>query len=50
LAGLRQKRNSYEVGIGELAPHDLRRTAAKLCSSKGGELDGAYGCLWSVIP
>ena len=28
-----------QVGIGELAPHDLRRTAAKLCRSKGGELE-----------
>ena len=23
----------------ELAPHDLRRTAAKLCRAKGGELE-----------
>jgi len=28
------------IGIGELVPHDLRRTAAKLCRSKGGELFG----------
>jgi hypothetical protein len=28
-----------QIGIGELAPHDLRRTAAKLCRSKGGELE-----------
>jgi len=28
-----------QVGVGQLAPHDLRRTAAKLCRSKGGELD-----------
>jgi integrase len=28
-----------QVGIGELAPHDLRRTAAKLCRAKGGELE-----------
>jgi integrase len=28
-----------QVGIGELAPRDLRRTAAKLCRSKGGELE-----------
>ena len=25
--------------LGELAPHDLRRTAAKLCRAKGGELE-----------
>ena len=24
---------------GDLAPHDLRRTAAKLCRAKGGELE-----------
>jgi integrase/recombinase XerD len=24
---------------GELAPHDLRRTAAKLCRAKGGALE-----------
>ncbi len=28
-----------QIGIGELAPHDLRRTAAKPCRSKGGELE-----------
>ena len=28
-----------QIGIGELSPHDLRRTAAKLCRSKGGELE-----------
>ena len=28
-----------QIGIGELAPHDLRRTAAKLCRAKGGELE-----------
>jgi integrase/recombinase XerD len=27
------------IEIGELAPHDLRRTAAKLCRAKGGELE-----------
>ena len=30
---------AIQIGIGELAPHDLRRTAAKLCRSKGGELE-----------
>ena len=30
---------AQQIGIGELAPHDLRRTAAKLCRSKGGELE-----------
>jgi integrase len=28
-----------QIGIGELAPHDLRRTTAKLCRAKGGELE-----------
>jgi len=28
-----------QVEIVDLAPHDLRRTAAKLCRSKGGELE-----------
>jgi integrase len=30
---------NWQVGIGELAPHDLRRTAAKVCRSKGVELE-----------
>jgi len=34
---------AQKVGIGELAlelaPHDQRRTAAKLCRSKGGDLE-----------
>jgi integrase len=32
----------------ELAPHDLRRTAAKLCRAKGGELELPYGALWGI--
>jgi integrase len=28
-----------QIGIGELAPYALRRTAAKLCRAKGGELE-----------
>jgi integrase/recombinase XerD len=28
-----------QIGSGELAPHDLRRTAANLCRSKGAELE-----------
>ena len=27
------------AGISELAPHDLRRTCARLCHSAGGELE-----------
>ena len=28
-----------EVGVPGIAPHDLRRTCAKLCHSNGGELE-----------
>jgi integrase len=28
-----------EIGVTELAPHDLRRTCAKLCRAGGGELE-----------
>ncbi len=28
-----------KIGIRELAPHDLRRTCAKLCRSAGGDLE-----------
>jgi integrase len=28
-----------EIGIPSLAPHDLRRTCAKLCRAAGGELE-----------
>ena len=28
-----------KAGIGKLAPHDLRRTCARLCQQAGGELD-----------
>jgi integrase len=27
------------LGLGNLAPHDLRRTCAKLCRASGGELE-----------
>jgi site-specific recombinase XerD len=33
------REDAQQIGIGELAPHDLRWTAAKLCRSKGGELE-----------
>ena len=33
-------RRSYEhAGINNLAPHDLRRTCAKLCGKSGGDLE-----------
>jgi integrase len=30
---------AVEIGVEELAPHDLRRTCAKLCRKRGGELE-----------
>jgi site-specific recombinase XerD len=33
------KEFAARVGIGQLAPHDLRRTCARLCHSAGGELE-----------
>jgi site-specific recombinase XerD len=33
------KRCACRVGIANLAPHDLRRTCARLCHSSGGELE-----------
>jgi integrase len=33
------KKCAQRAGIGRLAPHDLRRTCARLCHSAGGELE-----------
>jgi integrase len=33
------KHYAKSIGIGRLAPHDLRRTCARLCHSAGGELE-----------
>jgi len=33
------KEFAARVGIEQLAPHDLRRTCARLCHSAGGELE-----------
>ena len=33
------KRCASEAGIANLAPHDLRRTCARLCHGSGGELE-----------
>ena len=30
---------AHQVGIERLAPHDLRRTCAKLCRKSGGDLE-----------
>jgi integrase len=33
------KRYAADVGVPGIAPHDLRRTCAKLCRAAGGELE-----------
>ncbi len=33
------KESAKTVGVGKLAPHDLRRTCARLCHASGGELE-----------
>src|SRR6201997_2291979 len=33
------KEAASDVGIANLAPHDLRRTCARLCHASGGELE-----------
>jgi len=33
------KKYAAEVGVPDIAPHDLRRTCAKLCRAAGGELE-----------
>ena len=33
------KRYAKQIGIAHLAPHDLRRTCARLCHDAGGELE-----------
>jgi len=33
------KHNSQKIGVVRLAPHDLRRTCARLCQAAGGELE-----------
>src|SRR5450432_3403739 len=33
------KESAKRIGVAKLAPHDLRRTCARLCHASGGELD-----------
>ena len=33
------KESAKRIGVPKLAPHDLRRTCARLCHTSGGELD-----------
>lgn len=33
------KDSARQIGVTKLAPHDLRRTCARLCQASGGELE-----------
>jgi integrase len=33
------KESAGSIGVAKLAPHDLRRTCARLCDASGGELE-----------
>jgi integrase len=33
------KESARRIGVAKLAPHDLRRTCARLCHASGGELE-----------
>jgi hypothetical protein len=33
------KESASAIGLDQLAPHDLRRTCARLCHASGGELE-----------
>jgi site-specific recombinase XerD len=33
------KESAKSIGVAKLAPHDLRRTGARLCHASGGELE-----------
>jgi Phage integrase family len=33
------KESAKRIGVAQLAPHDLRRTCARLCHASGGELE-----------
>ena len=40
------KESARSIGVAKLAPHDLRRTCARLCHGSGGELEIQF--LWHV--
>ena len=42
------KEAASRAGIEKLAPHDLRRTCARLCHLASGELDQIQFLLWHV--
>ncbi len=33
------KKNAAKLGLSKVAPHDLRRSCARLCHAAGGELE-----------
>src|SRR5580700_5077373 len=43
------KRCAKRAGIGNLAPHDLRRSCARLCHGCGGELEQIHSAKQSMI-
>jgi site-specific recombinase XerD len=43
------KEYAQKAGIAQLAPHDLRRSCAKLCHAAGGELEQIQFLLGSAI-
>ena len=42
------KESAKRIGVVKLAPHDLRRTCARLCHSSGGELEQIHFFLGHV--
>ena len=42
------KESAERIGVAKLAPHDLRRTCARLCHALGGELEQIHFLLGHV--
>jgi integrase len=42
------KQNAGKLGLSRLAPHDLRRSCARMCHSAGGELEQIQSVLGHV--
>jgi integrase len=42
------KESARSIGVAKLAPHDLRRTCARLCHASGGELEQIQSLLGHV--
>jgi hypothetical protein len=36
--------------VDQLAPHDMRRTCAKLCRESGGDLESRFSSCWATPP